>query len=343
MIKKTTSTKMAEQYKQEFNEIMGEKNSQTFEHYLSEEDQVRMTQYANDMVKRIGGCEQKTWYDSDGKLNCDDSDKEFEETRIERTDPYFIIEGIVHTSIPDGDYEDIKSFNVDTFNYPNVSVSSLEIFGAKVIKTMNFKCLFEVKIRDSLTEIGERFLCDSEIKYIYFPNTVRKVGVYFMNNCKDLEIVRFPNKSLEFISSYFLNGCKKLREFIMPNSVKTFDSCFMLHCENLESIRLSNSITRIESFFMLSCKNIKSITIPDSVTDIGYKFMTGCLSLNSIVLSNSLKFIGSEFMINCRSIEMIKLPESIESIGLGFMKYCDRLDFVCVPRSLFTKGILLAK
>ena len=207
-----------------------------------------------------------------------------------------------------------------------------------------------------VTAIGDGAFRGSSHRYIVFSGKIRSIGNEAFRNCKNLEIIGYPDgltsigdsafqgcdrltsitlpDSLTTIGYNVFCGCSSLTSITLPNSLITIGYSAFRGCSSLTSITLPDSLTTIDNSAFSECSGLTSITIPDSVTSIGSYAFKECSSLISIVLPDSLTSIEESAFYGCSSLVSITLPDSITSIGSEAFSKCSSLTSIQFPEGL---------
>lgn len=193
------------------------------------------------------------------------------------------------------------------------------------------------------TDSNEPLVIPSGVKKIYarflerynvsippiIPNSVDKIGDYFLAGCKNLTKPPSIPNSVTKIGCDFLSNCFQLKEAPrIPDSVTKIGSSFLEGCRGLtEPPIIPLSITRLPHGFLMACRNItKPPIIPDTVTIIGSFFLGNCESLTEAPrIPSSVEYIGELFLVNCILVkEPPRLPQSLTRIDWNFLGHAGR-------------------
>ena len=174
--------------------------------------------------------------------------------------------------------EDGNWSNVTKIEIPN----SITVIGD--YQFANFCNIEELILSDNLIEIGEMaFVNCSNIESIIIPNSIINIGVCAFRNCKNLKTVYY-NGTLEswcnisfgwkaycenasnpmyYANNFYLlnesGNFENLNDLVIPESVKSINSCQFSGFRNIEKLTLHSGIEFIglESFY--NCVNLKTI------------------------------------------------------------------------------------
>ncbi len=108
-----------------------------------------------------------------------------------------------------------------------------------------------------------------KITSINLPPTIRTIGDYAFQNCRELSKVSLP-ASLETIGDRSFSS-SSIREVIIPNNVKTIGSCSFMDCDFLSNVIIGNNITEIGLYAFSGDEKLlevfcTSITRPNGMT-----------------------------------------------------------------------------
>ena len=100
--------------------------------------------------------------------------------------------------------------------------------------------IYEVKIADSVTEIGIRaFYSCRSLKNIIIPDSIKSLGDDSFFGCDNLESVELGT-GVESIGMQSFYGCQKLKTIVIPEKVAEIKASTFSMCESLETVTLNN-------------------------------------------------------------------------------------------------------
>lgn len=107
------------------------------------------------------------------------------------------------------------------------------------------------------------FTGEEWIQKLTIGTSVKSIGVYAFNNCKNLKTVDFLN-GIQRIDKQAFWGCTGLTQVILPESLEEIGEGAFESCKNITTLRLPNSLKTIrkEAF---EGTGIKTVVIPESV------------------------------------------------------------------------------
>lgn len=172
----------------------------------------------------------------------------------------------------------------------------------------------------------------TDIKSVYFPNTVREIDDYALYFNEGLESVRLPD-GLEEISEGLFLTCTSLRYVSLPSSVLQIEDEAFCGCESLESITIPDSVTSIGDGAFAACHALTSVRLPDGgatqrFTQINDNLFVECTSLKEITIPAGVRYIESCAFEGCTALERIALPVSLRQINEFAFNDCPALRYV---------------
>ena len=120
-------------------------------------------------------------------------------------------------------------------------------------------------------EIAGLAFHDTDIKSVYIPETVEKIGNGAFMGCENL-------KSVSFGHEYYDNGQPKY-------NLKEIGQSAFSNCSSLENIYLPPSVSRIEKNTFAN-SGLRDITVYDYIDYIGEKAFNMCSNLERIIIEN---------------------------------------------------------
>ena len=280
-------------------------------------------------------------------------------------------------------------FKLSQLHYDILSDSTVEVVGAEPYYT---KIVIPSEVTNGgykykVTSIGDGafyhnnssdgkdyFLYYRNIKSVFIPNTVTRIGKSAFAYCESLTSIDIPNSvnSIEYSAFYH---CSSLTSIIIPNSVTKLGQMAFDWCTSLTSLTLTNNISSIGAYAFRNCpiesitltastieeycmgkcngllgmmwiprqiqingENVTEIVIPESINSIiNYSFV-GCTSLTSVTIPNSVMSIGEGVFSGCSSLTSVTIPNSVTSIGGWAFDGCSSLTSITIPESVISIG-----
>ena len=219
-------------------------------------------------------------------------------------------------------------------------------------------------------EISGRAFQGSNLKSVFIPSNIIKIGEIVFCSCPQLERINVDkgnkvydsrnncNAIIETATNDLIRGCKntiipngiltihrhafcgskELNTILLPNSIKTIEEQAFKMCESLTSIIIPNGVTSIEEKTFSFCSSLTSVSIPSSVTNIGKEAFYRCISLTSITIPDSVTNIDSKAFYLCRSLVSITIPNSVKDIGDMVFFQCTSLKSITLSNRLINIG-----
>ena len=173
----------------------------------------------------------------------------------------------------------------------------------------------------AVKEIGEKAFEALEVRAVYVPDSVEKIGFGAFSECTKMSTLRLPivgdGDSIDYAGyifgaeEYYENGLKvpgSLKMILLGEKVKTIPENAFFGFKSVEAIVLSNGIENIQNFAFNDCRSLTYVNFPDTLRRIGeYSFM------------------------NCQSLYTVELPKALDSVGLGAFMDCSSMRNLTLP------------
>lgn len=188
-----------------------------------------------------------------------------------------------------------------------------------------------VKIVGDPTASSDAF-SRTDIKSVYFPDTVREIEDYALYFNEGLESVRLPD-GLEEISEGLFLTCTSLSYVALPNSILQIEDEAFCGCESLESISIPDAVTSIGEGAFAACHALTSVRFPDGgatqrFTTINEALFAECTSLKDVTIPAGVRYIEGGAFEGCTALERIALPVSLRQIDELAFNDCPALRYV---------------
>lgn len=202
----------------------------------------------------------------------------------------------------------------------------------------------------------------SELKSIYIPDSIVKIGACSFMECTGLETITGMNnvetikalafadcealtkipllKSLKTLESGAFANTSSLKNFTVP---KSLDKCTMDYSfvgfgmgskigpfknSGLTSISFENETTKIPFGLFSDCNQLVDIHIPDSITSLKNCCFKGCTNLKRITGMKNVSNIEDLVFYKCEQLSDVPTMKNLKSIGSGaFANTTALLDF----------------
>ena len=238
---------------------------------------------------------------------------------------------VSNTSI---DIRFINLFNLFTIKDPYFNECTI----IRINFLSNYTELIQIIFPPNIKEIHDNVLTNCSKLYMVDLSkliNLKKIGNYFLYNCKSLKILKLP-QSIETIPGKFLLNCIALKRLELPQSIKYIQSNFLNECISLETLKLPQSIEKIEDYFLCDCKALKTLELPQSIKKIGDYFLNNCTELKTLELPQSIEDIGEYFLNNCTELEILDLSKlyQLKYIDTSILQDCNKLKKLLLPPNL---------
>ena len=263
----------------------------------------------------------------------------------------------------DPDHETINRWGViDWCDFPeNVSIPGF-VTEIKENAFSECKCLWEVRIPESVTKIGKSaFWGRTSARFVVDPRNKSY-------SSRDEALLDKEGRTLIVGYALVRNGICSI-----PDSVTEIREGAFWGCSSLQEVHISDSVTEIGERAFWGCSSLREIRIPDSVTGIGEGAFWGCTSARFIVdpknelyssrdealfdkegrtlivgyplvrngvcsIIDSVTVIGRSAFSDCDSFQDIRMPNSLTEIGEGAFRGCSSLKEIRIPDSVTEIG-----
>ena len=183
----------------------------------------------------------------------------------------------------------------------------------------------------TVVEIGEQAFTSAAMSSITIAPTVKTVGNYAFQNCKDLITVDLS--TIENFGEYVLSCCYGLTSAKLPTTIQSIPTGIFQQCTSLTSFTIPDGVTEI-GYSAFDGTGLTSISIPESVTSIR-SFAFANTALTSITTSASAIDEGAFY--NCTSLTSVTLYASyIYKMGPSdnIFSGCNNINkIICFARS----------
>lgn len=159
------------------------------------------------------------------------------------------------------DYEELPDGSLTLTKYKGTQTEIYvpDQIDGKIITTIGDLCISPFEYKRSKKGISPYKA--ERIEQIYFPNTIKYIGV---RSCSDL-----PN----------------LKTIVIPDSVTEIGAYCFSNCTNLEMAKLSENMEELAGRAFENCKNLANVTIPEKLKKIRDSAFGCCYKLNKSLWS----------------------------------------------------------
>lgn len=237
----------------------------------------------------------------------------------------------------------------------NTYISNVKIYGylnSIGNNVFNYcRNLNELKLPESISEIGDNFLNKSIVKSLTVFSGFT-FGLNFLLGT-EIETLNYRGTLSEYLNTNFTNIINTKYIYIdgylydpdnlgilkIPNDITEIKS-FAMSSIPVRSVIFPQSVTKINSYAFKDNHHVKILNIPDTITSIEDSSFSGCSSLTSVTFEegSQLTSIGDYAFYNCSRLTSITIPEGVTSIGEDAFKNCSRLTSITIPNSVTSIG-----
>ena len=230
-----------------------------------------------------------------------------------------------------------------------INLGRIDMSSAIQIQNNAFLCsgVFQIKLSNNLTSIGEKAFRSSSLLSISIPDSVSYVGKEAFKECRSLEFVKWSN-SCDVINSSTFNKCTELTsivgiervskicsfafassgiaDFTIPNKVKVLEQGVFSECRNLAYIHNVHNIDIIEAY-AFSMSSLVEMAFPSC--QIGEGVLQGCISLRKVYFTGEEIVIPKYFCQGCIHLKEVSGYENIVGIKEAAFSHTDirNMDF----------------
>ena len=175
-------------------------------------------------------------------------------------------------------------------------------------------CIFDVKIPDGVTTIGNVFSYCRSLVSVTLPKSVKVIDSYAFKHCESLASVTLP-EGVKVIGENAFSCCGSLVSVTLPESITTIGASAFEWCSSLASVTIPAGVTTIRDRAFCDCWSLTSVTIPKEVTTIERSSFCDCWSLTSVTIPAGVTTIRDRAFDECWSLESVTIPIGVTSIG----------------------------
>lgn len=204
------------------------------------------------------------------------------------------------------------------------------------------RAITECRIADNVELSDYAFYWSTELAFLSFPKTIKKIPKYAFYNSGKIKCKAIPNGVSE-LAENSLAGCYSYIQSIgmagpicIPQSVKIVGNACASNIHYLKRLVIPKDITETQNGFT-NANVLQRIFLPDKIVAIGNGFLSNCHRLENIKLPDALVSIGATFMLHSSSLNDISIPQGVTSIGNSFMQYSGVRE-VFIPSNVTTIG-----
>ncbi|MBR2431703.1 MAG: leucine-rich repeat domain-containing protein, partial [Clostridia bacterium] len=179
-------------------------------------------------------------------------------------------------------------------------------------------------VPEGVVEIGHKAFCETKIKEVVLPSTLKKISSFAFSDCRYLKQVTLP-EGLEELGFYALSDTA-IEEINFPRSLRYIDDSVFRGTPFLKRIKDDRFVILGERFLYLYNGYDDTVEVPDGVEvicsgaftsrkpDDGYRFCTP----KRIILQGSVKRIDEYAFKYVYGLREINLREDIDIAPTAF-------------------------
>ncbi len=187
----------------------------------------------------------------------------------------------------------------------------------------------------------EAFRDNTNIKYVYIPDSVTSISRHAFHGCTSLELVRFGN--IKVLGAYAF-GNTAITEIYLPDSLVAIEQSALASCDKLEEIRIpfiggSKNTSNAYFGFIFGASahvgngqavpaSLKKVVISDKETEIDPFAFRACSGIEEIYIGSGVTEIGIEAFRGCTSLKSIYIPATVKAIPAD-TNYSDSPFYEC--------------
>lgn len=193
-----------------------------------------------------------------------------------------------------------------------------------------------VNVPAGVTQISGAFEGNQNLKDVFLPDTLKKIGQYSFRNAVNLRHITIP-EFLTAIDNNAFDGCLNLAEIDIPYRVSTIGNNAFRGCETLQNVVLPAQLKRINNGSFSNCTALKQLLIPAAVTDIHQNAFSGTDDLTLMVAYGSAgeqfaKENGIKFSYDIRQTDSFLYTKDQD--GIHILRYIGKFNDVQVPAEI---------
>lgn len=176
---------------------------------------------------------------------------------------------------------------------------------------------------------------NSNVNQIYFPHSLKKIGMAAFYGCSALTTVRDQLSQITEISDYAFYKCANLSNVEISNKVKRIGrSAF--YKSGVMSVEISKNVEEIGPYAYYGCEDLLllSFAANSALKKIGEYAFGNDASLKRVELPDGLSQIGKRAFYKCSALGNVTFGDGMETLGEGVFEQCVALTKISLPASL---------
>lgn len=205
-----------------------------------------------------------------------------------------------------------------------------------------------IVIPEGITTISETiFQNNSQITSVTIPSTVTYINFNAFKGCTNLTEYIVAEGNTKYASSdgsilsvdkSSLISCPTgiKDQYVLPESVASFNRTSFMNCTQLTEIVLHDGVTQIPEYAFANCTALTKVVFPQSVKILSSYIFSGCIGLKEVEIPEWITTINSYAFQNCTNLEKVVIPESVTTINPYAFSNCTNLSEVQLSDSIKT-------
>lgn len=247
------------------------------------------------------------------------------------------------TKIEDPSFSDLPKLSSITVAEDNIGFAAVEnVLFHKKMKTVY--CYPQGReddtytLPESITTIGAKAFCRSQLKTIHLPGKVTKIFAGAFQDSSRLESVQFGAKVSQIYENAF-SGCTALRDVTLPESVTSLGAGCFSGCTSLREITVPASVNVMDAGAFDGCIALeKAAILSEDIQRVSADTFRGCAALVSVTYQSDILGIADEAFSGCTSLKTFRLTESLTTLGRSAFAGCTSLEELFIPDTLVDIG-----
>jgi|GEM_PF-3036056 len=159
---------------------------------------------------------------------------------------------------------------------------------------------------------------NSNITNIILPDSVRHIGEYAFERCKNLSEIILPDGVLTVAQGAF-NNSDHGAVVRIPSSIEVLGTNFDSFDPPMTVLNGISYVGNEENPYLVAVAPVDTyptaVGFADGVRVIATGCFRNCHNLTELIIPDGVVYIGSEAFSNCRNLKMISLPASLRALG----------------------------
>ncbi len=192
--------------------------------------------------------------------------------------------------------------------------------------------LREIYLPDGVKKIGKGcfFACQS-LQTIRLPTTIHEYPEKAFGQCISLKNITYNQEGIHPITSlgsYCFGNCYSLTYIDLSNKeLKQIPKYCFMNCYKLTQVMLSSTLRSIGERSFKNCGLENCLFLPGTIIKFGKEAFMGCNIMKSLRIFDGVTNISERCFYGCGLVE-IRLPETVVQIGKDAFSNCTHL--MCV-------------